>query len=346
MNNGNSMKRQYIQGNYPDKYTAGGKAKIDAEEVVDKLGYDNCGVKRSYYPDKSVAVNIRYLLSRFKVWAGLSKETVLFFQFPSTKAIKFETLAKKKGCRIIMLVHDLMSPRGRVRKSEFQCLSLADVIIVHTDAMKQWLISKGITKPIVILEIFDYLNATMSPIPEKYEAIQVAFAGNLGKSEFLDTLSFNSITLQLFGIGIENHKLKDGLVYKGCFPPDQLSEHMNVHYGLVWDGDSIDTCEGERGGYLKLIAPHKLSMYLSAGIPAIVWEGSAMAKFVKTHEVGLTIKSLKELDSLLPSISKERYEEMRRNVSRLSKSLSEGYYLTTAVKKAEDILQGKSKNDE
>lgn len=339
------MKKKYIQGNYSDKFTAGGKAKIDAEEIVDKLGYVNCGVKRSYYPDKSIAVNLRYLLSRIKVWFGLDKETVLFFQFPSTKAVKFEMLAKKKGCRIIMLVHDLMSPRGLVRKTEFQCLSLADVIIVHTEAMKDWLISKGITQPIVILEIFDYLNATQSPMPKNYDSIQVGFAGNLGKSDFLDELSFKSITLQLFGIGIEKHQLKSGLVYKGCFAPDQLADHMSVHYGLVWDGDSIDTCEGERGGYLKLIAPHKLSMYLSAGIPAIVWEESAMAKFVKDHKVGLTIKSLKDLDTLLPSISKEEYAEMRRNAADISKSLGGGYYLSTAVKKAEDLLQGKAQND-
>ena len=337
------MKKKYIQGNYPDKFTAGGKAKIDAEEVANKLGYNNCGLKRTYYKSQSIAVNLRYLLSRIKVWFGLKQNSLLFFQFPSTKAVKFERIAKARNCKIIMLIHDLMSPRGHIRKSELECLSLADVLIVHTEAMKQWLISQGIDKPYVVLEIFDYLNATDSPLPDDYNTIKVAFAGNLGKSNFLDKLSFNNITLQLFGIGFEKRNLKSGISYIGCYPPDHLAEHIKAHYGLVWDGDSIDTCDGERGEYLRLISPHKLSMYLSAGIPAIVWEDSAMANFVKEYEVGLTIKSLEELDTLLPSIPADEYNKMRKNVSTLSKSLGNGHYLTSAIKKAEEILMNNGK---
>lgn len=333
------MTKKYFQGNYPDKFTAGSKAKIDAEIILEETGYENCGASRSYYPNSSIIAKFRYLLARFKAWFGLSKNSIVFLQFPSTKILKFVTLAKKRDCKIIMLIHDLKSPRGTVLESEFQCMALADILIVHTDAMKNWLISHGVTKPIVTLEIFDYLKASKSDNSNVYTDIRVGFAGNLGKSEFIDNVTFHNITFKLFGIGIEKRRLNHGVEYEGCFPPDQLATHMSVHYGLVWDGISADNCEGERGNYLKVIAPHKLSMYLSAGIPSIVWEHSAMAKFIKNNNIGLTIKSLKELEALLPSISEEKYNEMKSNIKALSEKLTNGFYLTKAIREAETILR-------
>lgn len=332
------MKKKYIAGNYPDLYTAGGKAKIDAEDIVRQLNYVNGGANRGKYRDKSVQVKLRYLYSRLKLWLNIGRGDILFFQFPSTKHYKTALFAKNRGCKIIMLVHDLNSLRGKIVKTEQLCLELADVLIVHTEQMKEWLISKGLKKDYVVLDIFDYLNATKGPEPLDYNDIRIAFAGNLGKSLFLDKLVLNNVTLELFGIGIDQRTLQKGLTYKGTFSPEDLANHMKVHYGLVWDGDSIDTCEGPLGSYLKLIASHKLSMYLSAGIPVIVWEESAMAAFVKRHGVGVAIKGLRELDQLPKLISADKYEGMRNNTKEISKFLSEGKFLKKAVVEAEKFL--------
>ena len=81
-------------------------------------------------------------------------------------------------------------------------------------------------------------------------------------------------------------------------------------WGLVWDGTSIDTCEGDLGQYLRLIASHKLSLHLVMGIPVIVWKESAEADFVVREGLGIAVASLKELPERIAAISDEAYSQM------------------------------------
>lgn len=332
-------KKKYIKGNYPDLFTAAGKAKIDAEEIVNELGYRNCALPRTHYKDESLSVKIRFILSYLQTYLSLCGNNILFFQYPSTKAFKFLTLAKKRKCKIILLIHDLNCLRGASVPRELKCIEMADVVIVHTQAMRKWLEDKGIRKKYIVLEIFDYLKAQESPTPTDYSNIRVAFAGNIGKSVFIDQLEFNNIALDLFGVGAEHRVLNKGVTYKGCYPPEELAKHITAHYGLVWDGDSIETCDGDLGNYLRIIASHKLSMYLSAGIPVIVWEDSAMADYVRNNNVGIAVKSLKDLDRILPEIPSTTYNEMRHNVKKIAGKLKSGNYLKIAIAKAEQEIK-------
>ena len=78
----------------------------------------------------------------------------------------------------------------------------------------------------------------------------------------------------------------------------------------MWDGTSIDTCEGDLGDYLRLIASHKLSLYLAMGIPVIVWKDSAEAEFVTREGLGIAVSGLKELPDRISAISDEEYGRM------------------------------------
>ena len=60
---------------------------------------------------------------------------------------------------------------------------------------------------------------------------------------------------------------------------------MDQNFGLVWDGTSLDGCNGRYGEYLKFNNPHKTSLYLSCGIPVIIWKEAALADFVEEHKV-------------------------------------------------------------
>ena len=68
------------------------------------------------------------------------------------------------------------------------------------------------------------------------------------------------------------------------------------------------------GDYLKIIAPHKFSLYLVAGIPVIVWDQSAMAKLVKKYRIGICISNLNELENKILSVSVDFYHELVNNV--------------------------------
>lgn len=333
------MKRhkQYIAGNYPDTFTASSKAKLDAEEILKNLGFSNCGLSQSHIPAKTPKAYLRLIRSIMKTALSMSKNGILFLQHPCSADIRYAKIAKKRNNKIILLIHDLNHLRDWNDKGELELIEMADVIIVHTSEMAQLLKSYGIDKEFVVLEIFDYLHG--STVPERNNNnIKVAFAGNLGKSKFLEKIKFENINLNLYGIGGENKEYQRGIEYKGCFPPDKLAENMEADYGLVWDGDSIQECTGQLGEYLRIIAPHKLSMYLSAKLPVIVWSESAMAKFVEKYNVGITISSLEEIEKKLPPINSKEYEILKNNVNDISHKLSEGYFLTKALDKAIRLL--------
>lgn len=330
-------KGYYIAGNYADKFTASGKAKMDAEEIAVKSGLINCGLPQTEFKIRSLKAYSRLLCSIMKTSLTMPKDTQIFIQHPVSQNIRYIRMAKKKGNKVVVLVHDLNTLRDWSDTGEKDVLNEADVLIVHTEAMKNWLIRQGLGKNYVVLEIFDYLHGSKVP-SIKSDKYRIAFAGNLGKSKFIDSLSFKNVNINLYGIGIEQRTLRDGVTYKGCYPPDRLAENMEADFGLVWDGDSIDTCSGQLGEYLRLIAPHKLSMYLSAGLPVIVWKESAMAKFVEDNKVGITISSLSELECLNTRISSEEYESIKNNVAAISRKLSNGDFFSTALHKAFNII--------
>src|SRR5699024_1209361 len=119
--------------------------------------------------------------------------------------------------------------------------------------------------------------------------------------------------------------------YMGQFSPQELPSHLNADFGLVWDGTSVETCEGMYGQYLKYNDPHKFSLYISSGLPVIVWEHAAIADFVRANNIGLTIDSLTNIDSLISSISQTKYMELQSNVKKIAFQMRKGHYLITAV---------------
>ena len=318
-------------------FTASGKAKTDAEDIAEACGFKNIGVKRTYYPiGWKTYLNI--LQKYTKVFCKLNKDNLVFLQHPFGWALKFLKLAKKRGNKVILLIHDLNALRDWSDEGEKEALNEADVLIVHTQAMKDWLQKMGLGKKHVVLGCFDYLYGDNVKIPAIDDGYKIAFTGNLKKSVFLDKVDLKKTKLHLYGIGIEERTLPNNVVYKGCFPPEKLASKMSEHFGLVWDGDSASTCSGQLGEYLKLIAPHKFSMYLSAGLPVIVWSESALAPFVKEHNIGLSVSSLKEMDEKIAEISPDAYDELVKNVTSIQKKLSQGDFLKEAIKKAEKIL--------
>jgi hypothetical protein len=93
---------------------------------------------------------------------------------------------------------------------------------------------------------------------------------------------------------------------------------------------------------MKINNPHKMSLYLAAGLPVIIWEEAAEAQFVKREQVGITVKSLYELPKILNGICEDDYEKMKKNAEVIGKRLRTGEYLTSAIKQAEDKLWKKT----
>ena len=90
--------------------------------------------------------------------------------------------AKLRRCKIIYIIHDVESLRFSVhdRDREVEVLNLADILIVHTEAMEQKLLEFGVKASMVVLGLFDYYCKAEQECKEA-QICHVAFAGNLSK---------------------------------------------------------------------------------------------------------------------------------------------------------------------
>ncbi|TWS94609.1 MULTISPECIES: galactofuranosyltransferase [unclassified Streptococcus] len=252
-------------------------------------------------------------------------------------------IKKWKKVTFIALIHDLESLRStggdfHLMNSNTSAiadkglLSRCDFVISHNQFMTNYLLELGIVKEkIVNLEIFDYLYKDVPDRDTNLGTPSVLIAGNLGpvKSPYIYKLLELPIDLRLYGILYEGDK--DDPRYKGAFPPDELIEHLDANFGIVWDGTSLEECTGNTGQYLRFNNPHKTSLYLAAKLPIIVWRQAAIATFVLENGVGIAIDRLSDLPQVLANMSQEEYAEMLNNVNQISERIRTGYYTNKAL---------------
>ena len=218
-------------------------------------------------------------------------------------------------------------------------LEAVDGVIAHNDKMKSELEKMGINEgKIVSLEIFDYLIPQYE-VKKTHEKDTILLAGNfdIKKTKYARQLP-KSPNFSVYGINFEEKNPPQNVHYNGAFTPDELPNHLQGGFGLVWDGDSPHTCSGMYGEYLKMNNPHKSSLYLASGFPIIVWSQSALADFVRKNNCGILVDSLFEIAERLDSISNDEYEVLLKNSKKIGDNIRKGYYLKTALEKCERRL--------
>lgn len=327
------------------------KAKDDMDVIMGRNGF--CDIAWSIDSHNSIARFISKLVSVLLVLVRVKKGDVLLIQYPFKKYYELVcNLAHMKGGKVITLVHDLGCFRRKklTIAQELVRISHTDVMIVHNEAMENFLLTQGYRKPMVTLGIFDYLSSFPGKRPEIYdEGWKVTYAGGLShrKNSFLYELDdkIHDWHFHVYGSGLDEDKSKGwkNITPMGLVTPDHLISSSIGNFGLVWDGSSIDECAGDWGEYLKVNNPHKTSCYLRSGKPVIMWNQSALAPFVEGEGIGFTVGSLREIDDKIRNISSEEYNKMCDNAEVMSKRLAEGYYFKKAFSKAYDLLDSARK---
>ncbi|MCW3785153.1 hypothetical protein [Plebeiibacterium sediminum] len=341
------MDKYYIARNYRSKFDAAGKAKMDCETILEKNGWKNIGFKQSWI---SIAV-LGTLISAIGIsWAliKLKPKSTLCLQYPLNKFYDYIlTIALFKQCKIITIVHDVYTLKGKVtkQKKELGNLSKSNTLIVHNSTMKEWFLDQNINTNLIELNIFDYLHSISYNIkkqPLNSSNYRIVFAGNMGgKKSFiyqLDTTKKGNYSIDLYGIGFDKEQVIDAnntmLNYKGVFPSNEVIDHIDGDFGLVWYGNSLQSCDGQSGQYLKYNNPHKVSLYIQCEMPIIIWNKAGMAAFVEENKIGLTISSLEELSDKIAKITPDDYNMMKSNILSLKEKISSGYFLNTALQQA------------
>lgn len=332
----------YFSKNYKDLDSAGNKAKTDIEKILQAQGFKNIGLKQSTSKNKITGFLLT-LTSILKASFNLHSGDILLIQYPLKKYYSFMCkMARWKRAKTITLIHDLRSFRRKKLsiQQEIKQLNQSHYIIAHNNSMREWLLEQGCQSPIGCLEIFDYLSAQPSAIKTLQKSFSIVYAGGLNprKNSFLYEMGeyIRNYTVNLYGQGFEKEQAKgnEHFICKGFIPSDELIRKVEGDFGLVWDGDSITECAGNWGKYLKYNNPHKTSLYIRCELPVIIWEEAALAPFIKENRIGICIKNLKELDTILSSLSEKEVGTMKTNISIISQRLANGYYTQKALSHA------------
>lgn len=352
----------YLSERNPDGTTAGNKARNDVENILQKRKYIpisalQLGLERKH--GNRIAFKLKALLFINKIKNNIPLNSTIVIQYPmmaqftnSNNKIDYSSIFSKlsKFYKLIAIVHDINDLREeRVNHSNLDDLKLAYAIISHNKNMTDYLIKSGInSNRIFNLEIFDYLSSYQNKDSHFDDEATSCFAGNLNKSRFIYTIPDNirDLGINLYGNGYELKKDKSPyLNYQGTYSSEKISSIIKGKYGLIWDGEKSNTCTGLVGNYLKYNNPHKLSMYLVANIPIIIWDQAAEAQFVKKNNVGITISSIDEIPNKLSSIDAKKYDKMLDSVKLIKNKLLQGKYLNTQLDNIESkIINKKNEN--
>lgn len=314
---------KYILSLQTKKYTknqigggATAKAPADILNLAKKAGYKELVVFDSY-PANKVLAYISFLYQTFILARKLNKRSIILFQYPfvNVKLIPFVLKMFKKHF-LVGLIHDINSVRvkGQLSDDEKKALGCFSKIYAHTVNMRSFLekqLPNGIQYE--VLDCFPYLAGKNKE--ERCLSKDICFAGNLNKSLFLSQFITESRDLNILLYGSINNPEKFGhkAKYLGHFLPDEI-QNIKGSWGLVWDGESTVCCGGNYGKYLKIIAPHKFSMYLAAELPVIVWKDSAMANIVEKFNLGITINSLSEISARIDALDDKEYQSILCNI--------------------------------
>lgn len=344
------LKEEFLHDN--NVKNAGNKARNDVESIVRSQGFEPLFLSvDNWYNMSIIKAQIHKAKSFRKSLNRLNKGDELLIQFPMLHHSFFTTSlvkkARKRGVKIYFIIHDLdalrfmngqavpLKHRIRMKIQESGLLGAADGIIAHNPVMKSVLVDKGIdADKIVSLGIFDYLIPNFQENNGLTKDQPIIVAGNLAQEKacYLYTLP-KAPDYNLYGVGFDESRALENETYFGSFLPDELPAALEGGFGLVWDGDSAETCSGVFGEYLRYNNSHKASLYLASGFPLVVWEESALSTFVLDNHCGIAVGSLSELAEKIKSLSDEEYQQLVSCSQKIGKNIRAGYYLKTALKK-------------
>lgn len=329
-----------------NNFNAGHKAPEDILNICNKL--ENIKehsflVKKEDTFIQKVLVNLDKI-KMFKKLSKINENFIIQYPFSYQDVVNNSMIKFMKKQKVVLVIHDIVGLRDKDQVNlakELNILRLAEAIIAHNQKMKKFLIENGIKEnKIYVLDLFDYLcNGELEVERNNVTNIQeakVVYAGNLSKekSPFLHQLDENKMkfNMDVFGIGIDKD-INNKISFKGKLHPEELPNKLPGNLGLVWDGCFDDSDEDVTfKNYTKFNNPHKLSCYMAAGIPVIVWEKAAIADFVKANNIGYTISNIYDINN----IDLTDYEIKLKNALELKEKVRNGHFTKLVI---EEILK-------
>lgn len=319
---------------YPAENHAGPKAKEDINTIL--LQHDYKVIQIPVTDNKLKKLWIKFTVKQ--LLNSIQQGDTVVMQVPIKSYYLSHMILdvlQKKQVNTIGIVHDIESLRQqdseRVTK-DIAVLNKFNQLIVHSPEMKQWLEEQGCQASMYVLGFFDYLLGENEEKIDYHPNNSLVFAGNLMKSSFIHKIPFD---IDLFG-PIDNVYFDNKhLSYQGSIQPHLLPSYLaDYKFGLVWDGDAVDTISGDTGHYLKYNSPHKASLYIASGLPIIIWKEAALAKIVEKYNLGITINSLLEVEEKIANCD---YDKLKENVQKIQQDIITGQCIYKSLEQLEKV---------
>lgn len=311
-----------------------GIVRMHQEKILIAAGCQPLAFK--YNDKKAVLFKVLRIIQCCWMAFRLPKHSKVLFHFPLQASIYswLLTLLQLRGISTVALIIDIDGLRDNdniLLIQEIKQLKKFSLLVAHNTAMKNKLLQQLPSSKISCIELFDY--PVKISLPDVKKSNTVCFAGNLNKATFVNHLDKVPTTkFFIYGPCADISLIQsEHVIYKGVILPDELPAELEGSFGLVWDGNLLD--EGD--DYLRYNNPHKLSLYLTAGLPVIVWEQSASAAFVNLHDIGFSVNSLREIPGRIQQMSDEQFNKMHKNALAISKKTTGGYFLKSVI----DVLK-------
>lgn len=332
---------------------AGSKAVSDVTNILRRLGFEEIKISRSMSESfvGSLFDRLKWV-ARCARWRSQVKDTaIVVVQYTVTcwhgrlaYSLVDETFKRKKGIRVVAIIHDLDrsdSARNSLTDHERRFFAMCDRIVVHNSCMQAFLVRQGVdSHKLIVLGIFDYLTTGEMRACDPLSRFRIAICGNLfgEKCGYLNGLgAIKGVQWELYGPNFDETLVSENVVYQGVCAPDELPSRLSQGFGLVWDGGTVDGCNGMFGEYLRINNPHKLSLYLASGIPVIIWREAAEARLVLEEGVGIAVDSLRDIPAAVRSLTEDSYQQMWQKTRVIGARLRSGYYMKSAM---QGVLNG------
>jgi hypothetical protein len=325
----------YIATSFDEEIYNAGIVRYHQEKIMDVMGFKS--FRFNYSSKKGILSKCLRIQQCISIAFSIPQKSIVYFHFPFQATIDMLLLwcVQLRGIKTAALIIDIDGLRDlneQLLKKEMAQLSKFNYLVAHNEEMEKWLLLQLPSATIFNISVFDYSYA--GKVTPKQLSPVICFAGNISKATFVyNWHQSSSLHLNVYGLGYDVPlNIKNGVTYKGIAPPDQLPFVIEGSFGLVWDGNDLNNCDP----YLMYNNPHKLSLYLAAGMPVIVWNKSAVAAWVLEKNIGFCIGSILEIGNFFDNISCNEYEIMKKNAAAIGKQLCDGYYLKTVLKNIEN----------
>lgn len=261
------------------------------------------------------------------VLSGFSFGDNLILQLPTMLGDRYEhalmdkinVFRQSSTSKLVIAIHDVTTDRERTQQLINDYYNQADALIVPSVHYGHYLQELGLDRPTLIyLRVYDQVSDfRATTVPPFNSTIQL-----------LDSNRIVEESTRQLGLLVSIHgeaQLADS--------EKQLAIHQQGGWGVIWPQDAAEEWQQRMSPALEFL------QLMLAGVPVVVKDGSALARLVRNHHLGIVADKLEDGLTRVQQASATDYQKMGQAVQTISRGLASGELTAQALNSAVMAVQ-------